>query len=120
MQQTVQQKQVIWCEAINHTLKDKALGQHINANIYELHNNLKTEMALITVTYDPNLVKTAVEGWERIEKLEAEIIEYLGRQEDVTYAISTVEMHPMKKEKKKVEKKVEGKRREEDEGEQRR
>ncbi len=107
MQQSVEQKQVKWSETINHTLKDKALGEHLNANIYELHGNLRCEMALLTVTFDPNIVKTPVEGWERINKLEMDIIEYLGREEDVTYAISTVEMHPMKKEKKKEEKKEE-------------
>lgn len=106
MNQITQQKQITWSETINHTLKDKSLGLHINANIYELHANLKCEMALLTVTFDPNIVKTAVEGWERINKLEIDIIEYLGRQEDVVYAISTVEMHPEKKEKKKEEQPV--------------
>lgn len=94
-----------WLKTINESLKDKGLGQHLNSWIPYVHGGLKCEMALLTVQYDPNIVKTPEEAWKDVLRMEKTVVDILAMEEDILYVVSGVEMHPGRKKGKGVEKK---------------
>ncbi len=96
-----------WLKGINESLKDKGLGQMLNSWIPYVHGGLKCEMALLTVQYDPNIVKTEEEAWKDVLKMEKTVVDILGMEEDILYVVSGVEMHPGRKKGKEVGKKQE-------------
>jgi hypothetical protein len=88
-----------WVKTINESMKDKGLGQHLNAWISYVHGGLKCEMALLTVQYDPNIVKKADEAWKNVLGMEKKVVDMLAEEEDVMYVVSAIEMHPGRKKK---------------------
>ncbi len=94
-----------WVKAINDGLKDKGLGEHLNAWIPYVHGGLKCEMALLTAQYDPNIMETSGEAWTDVLRMESKIVDMLSMESEVLYIVSVIETHPGKK-KKKVEEKV--------------
>jgi hypothetical protein len=98
-------------KGINEGLKDKRLGEYLNAWVPEVHGALKCEMALLTIQYDPNRIKAGQTAWQEVSRLEKTVVDILGMEEDTLYVVSTVEMHSGRKKKGKGKK--EGKEKEE-------
>lgn len=85
--------------AINEGLKDKRLGEYLNAWVPQVHGALRCEMALLTIQYDPNRIRKAEEAWGEVSKLEKKVVDIMGMEEDILYVVSTVEMHSGRKKK---------------------
>lgn len=86
-----------WVKGINNGLKDKGLGEHLNAWIPYVHGGLKCEMALLTVQYDPNIMSTLEEAWRDVLRMEKTVVDVLTMESDVLYVVSVIETHPGKK-----------------------
>ena len=90
-----------WVKGINEGLKDKGLGEYLNAWVPYVHSALKCEMALLTVQYDPNVMSISDEAWRDILRMEKIVIDVLAMDPDVLYVTSVIETHPGKKNKSK-------------------
>jgi len=92
-----------WLKANYDRLRDKRLGDVLNTWVPYVHKEVRCEMALLTVQYDPNKTKKAEEGWKEVKEVEEKIVNILAMEKDILYVVSVVETHTGGKEKKEKE-----------------
>jgi hypothetical protein len=80
-------------------LRCKESGQVLNAYIPQLHDAVKVNMFLLTCTFLPEEA-TLDEAWELVIDRMDRILHIFSKEDDIIYAISTVEEHSASKKKK--------------------
>jgi len=74
------------------SMKDKTVGQRLNACIDAVHTPLEIKGYLLTAEYHPE--SSRIDDWNRVQKDLMCLISKFEQRKDFVYAVSTIEVHP--------------------------